>query len=392
MTDPLGQSQVLPYLEGLAARGYRITLISFEKKHRYAQNGPGMHQKIAAMGIQWQPLMYHKQPPVFSTLYDIRLLKKQIRQLKKKQDFDIVHCRGYITAFAGAWMKQRWGTRFLFDMRGFFADERVEGGIWNRSNPVYNAVYRYFKKKEKDFFLTADHTLVLTHAGDAIIRGFPYIPAGFRSTVIPCCVDTRHFDFHSQARLSADTPLLHLCYLGSIGSWYMLAEMLDFFVVVLRKFPDARLFFFTFEPEEWIRREAEKRNIPVTALHVEGIERKDLPQRLAEMDLSLFFIRPVFSKKASSPTKQGELMAMGIPVICNTGVGDTDRIVEQYHSGALVSAFNEEAYRKAADRIPELLQLSKEAIRQGALEYFSLELGVEKYAAIYRSLEAGKGA
>ncbi len=31
MTDPLGQSQVLPYLEGLAASGHRIHIVSAEK-------------------------------------------------------------------------------------------------------------------------------------------------------------------------------------------------------------------------------------------------------------------------------------------------------------------------------------------------------------------------
>ena len=32
MTDPLGQSQVLPYLAGLSKKGFRFHLISFENK------------------------------------------------------------------------------------------------------------------------------------------------------------------------------------------------------------------------------------------------------------------------------------------------------------------------------------------------------------------------
>ena len=36
MTDPLGQSQVLPYLAQLSKKGYAITLLSFEKRKRYA--------------------------------------------------------------------------------------------------------------------------------------------------------------------------------------------------------------------------------------------------------------------------------------------------------------------------------------------------------------------
>ena len=35
MTDPLGQSQVLPYLIGLTKEGYQFTILSFEKKERF---------------------------------------------------------------------------------------------------------------------------------------------------------------------------------------------------------------------------------------------------------------------------------------------------------------------------------------------------------------------
>ena len=48
MTDPLGPSQVLPYLVGLAARGHRITLISFA----YDQGGRIGLQHDRALGRQ----------------------------------------------------------------------------------------------------------------------------------------------------------------------------------------------------------------------------------------------------------------------------------------------------------------------------------------------------
>ena len=37
MTDPLGQSQVLPYIIGLTKAGYSFHLVSFEKPDRYNQ-------------------------------------------------------------------------------------------------------------------------------------------------------------------------------------------------------------------------------------------------------------------------------------------------------------------------------------------------------------------
>ena len=38
MTDPLGQSQVIPYLQGLSKAGYDIFLLSCEKKQVFDQN------------------------------------------------------------------------------------------------------------------------------------------------------------------------------------------------------------------------------------------------------------------------------------------------------------------------------------------------------------------
>jgi hypothetical protein len=40
-------------------------------------------------------------------------------------------------------------------MRGFWADERVEGKIWNVKNPVYRKAYQFFKQKEKEFLTGA---------------------------------------------------------------------------------------------------------------------------------------------------------------------------------------------------------------------------------------------
>ena len=39
MTDPLGQSQVIPYLQGLTGKGYHFSLVSFEKKNRFKEKG-----------------------------------------------------------------------------------------------------------------------------------------------------------------------------------------------------------------------------------------------------------------------------------------------------------------------------------------------------------------
>ena len=60
MTDPLGQSQVLPYLVGLSKKGFQFTLISFEKPDRYFQEKSKIEALCIEHNIDWRPLLYTK--------------------------------------------------------------------------------------------------------------------------------------------------------------------------------------------------------------------------------------------------------------------------------------------------------------------------------------------
>ena len=146
MTDPLGRSQVIPYLEGLSDEGFSITILSFEKKEMFSQNSDLISGILGNKNIKWVPLFYTKSPPVLSTLWDVNRMISKASKLHRQFGFGVVHCRSYISALAGLSMKKRFGVKFIFDMRGFWADERVEGDIWKLSNPIYRVIYNFFKK------------------------------------------------------------------------------------------------------------------------------------------------------------------------------------------------------------------------------------------------------
>jgi glycosyltransferase involved in cell wall biosynthesis len=106
------------------------------------------------------------------------------------------------------------------------------------------------------------------------------------------------------------------------------------------------------------------------------------------MDFGLFFIKPVFSKKASAPTKLGEFLACGVPCLTNTGVGDMDTILQSSRAGICLEEFSPGAYDTAYLQMMELLQeegLAKRC-RQTAEQYFSLEQGIAEYQRIYQEL------
>ena len=70
--------------------------------------------------------------------------------------------RSYLPALVGLRMKRRLGVPFVFDMRGFWPEERVEGGLWDLSNPLFRTVFGYFKRREAEFLNEAGHIVSLT--------------------------------------------------------------------------------------------------------------------------------------------------------------------------------------------------------------------------------------
>lgn len=409
LTDPLGQSQVLPYLVGLSEAGYSITIISCEKPLAFSRRKSTIDKICADAGIRWHPLPYTKSPPVVSTLGDLKRMRDKAEELQTKRPFDLIHCRSYLPVLIALKFKKDFDLPYVFDMRGFWADERVDGGIWDLNNPVHRRVYGFFKKREPIFLREAAAVVSLTHAGlDEIIERFvtdPRFGGGplqynydraqeiiSKTAIIPCAADTDLFDPRAvsdnkrswfAAKYGLDLNREYLGYLGSLGTWYMGREMMELYAVLQRRRPGLRFLILSQEdPETWLRY-AQDLGIPLSNLIHIATDRQDLPTLISFMSASVFFILPVSSKKASSPTKQGELMAMGVPVICNSGVGDTAEIVEKYRSGYVTEGFSDQDFEAIAEQWDEITTSDKQRIRRGALEYYSLKKGIAGYANVY---------
>ena len=389
MTDPLGQSQVIPYLQGLSANGHDVWLISFEKPERFKSGFEEIRNLLENAKITWLPQKYTSKPPVLSTLKDIRTMRKVAFETITKENIDVVHCRSYISALIGQAAKKKFGTRFIFDMRGFWADERVDGGLWKLSNPIFKRIYSFFKKKETQFLLEADAVVSLTqNAANEIHswKGFQQVPI----TVIPCCADLDLFKRPEETRISNLKNELQipqdafvLTYLGSLGTWYMLSEMLEFFKTLNHSNPNAHFLFLTADEPSMVFDEAYKMRIPKSQIRVKKASRKEVPLWASVGNASLFFIRPLFSKKASSPTKMGELMSLGMPLICNNQVGDVEQILRDGGNGIILNAFNTAAYEKAILELDEVLALNPQNSIDCAYKYYSLKNGIELYLSIY---------
>ena len=393
MTDPLGQSQVLPYLKGLSKEGFEFHLISFEKSNRFKEHKKYISEICTEAGINWHPQDYNTEGGLKKTIIQVRKMKKVVKYLNERHNFDIVHCRSNISALAGVSLKRSSGVKFVFDMRGFWADERVDGKLWNLKNPLFKIIYNYFKRKEIAFLNESDYTISLTENGKKEIESWKKVKKDLNIKVIPCCVDLELFDKQkisseaikdSKIKLNINSSDFILGYVGSIGTWYMLPEMLDYFKELKLHKPNAIFLFVTAEDSSSIYKKALEKNIPADDIRVVSVLHKDVPLYISLFNASIFFIIPAFSKKASSPTKQGEIMAMGIPLVCNSGVGDTDSIVIKYNAGEVINSFTLKDYQ---NHIISPENFNENDIRQGASSYFSLSEGVKRYLSVYKEID-----
>jgi glycosyltransferase involved in cell wall biosynthesis len=153
--------------------------------------------------------------------------------------------------------------------------------------------------------------------------------------------------------------------------------------IISDRIPQAKFLFISPHRHEIILNAAKEFSIAPEKIMVKHAKRHEVPTLLSLSSYSLFFIKSCYSKISSSPTKHGEIMAMGIPVITNEGVGDVADIVNKYNAGIVLSELNDTSFAQAAEQM-KYKTFDRDEIRKGAVEFYNLESAVEKYLKVYR--------
>ena len=163
-------------------------------------------------------------------------------------------------------------------------------------------------------------------------------------------------------------------------------EMMLFFAVLRREDQSARFLIVTQDDPALIRSAAVDAEVDPSALSIVSSTYGEIPDLIALADASVFFIKAGVSGKAVSPTKQAELLAMGIPVVCNAGIGDCDEILGNTGAGIVVDEMTEKAFLDAAAWLRARHGYSHDEIRRLALDRLSLRSGIERYHDAWESL------
>jgi len=386
LTDPLGQSQILPYLQGLS-KDYRIHILSCEKPDVYQQRAAVIQELVDKTGIQWHFVNFRNSPPVLGSWLMQRELRKKAKTIIKDMDISMLHCRSYPAGIIGMALGRKFDFPWLFDMRGFWPEERKDRHIWDLKNPLYLMVYNWFKHKEKQLFSSASHIISLTWKAKEILM-MQFDVGADRISVIPCASDSGHFykrDANAALKASLGFQPGHkiLAYSGSLGSCYLLDEMLLFFKAGLSVNPQLRMLFYS--PKAYhtmVLERAAQLGLMPEFVKCAFFSREELPEALSIVDYGVMFFEPSFSIQASSPTKHGEFLSMHIPVVTNAGVGDLERILAEKPTGIIVHDFSEKEMLKAWQALVKNDFLSEDYNDQ-AKKWYELAQGIDNYSLVY---------
>lgn len=384
MMEPLGASQVLSYLYKLS-EDYEYHLISLEKEKDLSntEEFDDLKAIIESKGIFWHPVRY-KSSKIGKYLNFLNFTRK-VYSIVNYYELNYVHCRSYITAVSVFLVRKIKPLRYLFDTRNFAFDERADVGSLNRNN----LPYKLGKKLEKKLYEKASGIVILSKIGKETIENNQLFLGGDKIKnidIIPTCVDLDRFGFHKRNYSKEEVTI---GYVGTAVGWYDFDKTMATIAKIAKQVKNVQFLVFNsnhHSQHDFIRNKLKEYQIPKSSVTIEKVSFKDMPRRLIEMDVALFYIHPYFSKKASAATKLGELLASGIPVITNKDVGDHEYYINNYGVGKIVD-FEDLGEYNFKEIITDINN-EETALRCRSLaeKYFSLDEGVKNYKKMYKRI------
>jgi glycosyltransferase involved in cell wall biosynthesis len=387
LMEQLGQSQVLPYLRQLA-KGRKITLITYEKKQDFenVERKNQFRQVTLDSGIQWLPLRYHKSPGMLAKAYDIAvgIVFCSLQCIKEK--VQIIHARGYVVSVIALVIRRIFNVHYIFDMRGFWVDQRVEMGLWREDSRIF----RFAKWLEGRFLQRASVVFALSSAAVEAMKKWPAVRGhSINFEVVTTCTDLDLFQPPAGGpRFNSEKPFT-VGYVGSAGQGYLFEPVLDLFLEIKRLKSDVKIKIVNRKDHVLIQEFLNAREIEASDVELLSCDYPEVPKNMGTMDIGLFFYQWEKTHVSSVPTRMGEFLACGVPCLSNVGGAGIIEILEKEGVGVVLRDFDSKSVRDAAVAAIDIATDNERRTQciESAKRHFSLEAGVETYEKVYRDLE-----
>ncbi len=387
LLEPLGRSQIVKPLLRLAARGFSIGVVSLEKPSTLGERARllELRASLADAGIRWCHAVYDTSGGGRSVVRNLRRLYDVAARVCRVAPPRVIHARSYPPAVVGTRLAKRFSARFIFDIRGYWVDERRDEGRWFHTAPAY----RIAKEVERSLFAHADGIVSLTSLSGADIRAGRLGPVrrGVPIEVIPTVADFEEFTS------SAEQSRVHeiaggrrvVCFSGAVRAACDL-DGLAAFLRAASKREDVFVLALTRQEAE-MRRLLDSASVQKSASLITSVPHEEVRYWLSGADFGLLFLRTTFANRAMMPTKLAEFLGSGMIPIQHGGnseIGDLVRSAGGCALGSLESGALDSACAQLFGRAPS--HEARQIARSAGRAHFDLEAGVERYAALWAQL------
>jgi glycosyltransferase involved in cell wall biosynthesis len=381
LVEPLAQSQVLPYLKGLSEQ-YRITLITEERSIDWASTAKAQQLRAvcADYGIVWVPLGVSRGPRAWATVCYVFRIISVVYRLRGRESLSLIHARSYIPAAVGAFLGRRLNIPLVFDMRALWPEELITSGRLQRGS----FLHRLLARLERYCLDRASSIITLTNASLAYLHGkYAAEVSGKPVRVIPTCVDLERIT-PGAGKAAAST--VHGCIGTVLSGWFRL-DWLSAWIHHVADSDDRAVFeVVTRDDHASVRQSIDPRNHLGKRLRVTSCSPEEVPSIVCGHSLSvMFYAGGEVSELGRSPTRLAEVLACGVPVVGNRGVGDVADIILSERVGVLLEGVEPRHLESALQALEQLMAEPglKDRCRAVAVKLFSLTSGVAAYEEAY---------
>lgn len=382
--DPVFQSAVLPYFTNFPNReNYNFILITFEQRQYFfsPEEKSGITEFLRSQNIFWYQRNWHSGKfkmvkKIFDFLQSIVVSLKLVARHK----VNIIYSEGFPGAILSHFISKVSRLPHVVHTFEPHADYMLESGVWNTSSWEY----RFLKRME---MVVAKNAVAILTATQLMIETLTKSGVKALTLRVPSCVDLHLFQFSDIARMKIRHEL-HieeneklLVYLGKFGGMYWDVELFKMFDSFEKHGTlSYKYLIISTEEEERILAFNEHSYLKKKLL-IKKLGREDVPKYLSASDGAICGIKNIPSRRFSSPIKNGEYWACGLPVIIPYGISDDYLFAEENDIGiVLKECYSEKALQKAVhDYESKVNSESWSDIRQRAATFVNIDRNVDMY-------------
>jgi glycosyltransferase involved in cell wall biosynthesis len=357
LSEGVGSSQIRPLISRLSDAGLKICLISFEKRMPSAD----LESHFESLGVDWKYKPFGSNG-IVGGLSRFRELKKAI------PESNLIHARSDIPAVSALSSKR---APVLWDVRSLWADQKklIQKTLTN------DVLYHAYRGMES---VAASRSLGMSTLSSAVIpileQRHKRLPS--MRTVVSTAVDLDSFQLTCSL-----PPKFRALFSGTYNKYYDL-HLSALFIRELNKYLDIET--------HWARPyESESKSLGVGESKVFSVTQFEMADLIPKYSfgVSICKLDAGPSLAAAMPTKLGEFLACGRPIVVNKGLGDMDTFIEDFNVGVVLDG-SEENLSNSAIHFAELLsdrELPKRC-RALAEKHFNMDIGAKNYLSLYRKM------